>query len=176
MLARSCQHFLSIFLVHTLFMMPAETHCEGQVDATKSKPELVSQRQDEPYSAFTTTEKWCIVAMTAFASWVSNLSTFIYLPVLPALSDAFAVSVGQINLTITVYMAVAAVAPTLIGDTGDVMGRRVAYVISLGLFLIACVCLGGAGSYSQLLGFRVLQALGQSGKCDQLPKTMTEYF
>ena len=154
--------------------MPAETRCEGRIDATQAKPELEGQTQEEPYSAFTTTEKWCIVAMTAFASWVSNLSTFIYLPVLPALSDAFAVSVGQINLTITVYMAVAAVAPTLIGDTGDVMGRRVAYVISLSLFLIACACLGCAGSYGQLLGFRVLQALGQSGKYDRLLEAMVE--
>jgi MFS family permease len=127
-------------------------------------PEVKKCPEDEKYSVFTKTEKWCIVAMVSCASLSSNLSSFIYFPALKLLSETFSVSVDQINLMITSYMAVAAVAPTLVGDAADVLGRRPAYFVTLGLFVTANICLAQAKSYSELLGLRVLQALGVSGK------------
>ncbi|KAI1322654.1 multidrug resistance protein [Xylariaceae sp. FL0255] len=119
-------------------------------------------QEQEQYSIFTRTEKRCIVAIVSWASWTSNLSAFIYLPALKPLADAFDVSVGQINLTLTVYMAIAAVAPIIVGDVADVLGRRLAYFGTLSLFFFACVGIALASSYSELLGLRALQALGQS--------------
>ncbi|OAP58193.1 hypothetical protein AYL99_07283 [Fonsecaea erecta] len=58
------------------------------------------------YSVFTTSERWCIVAL-----------------------------VFKINLTITTYMAVATIAPTLVGSTADVLGRRPIYMVALTLYL-----------------------------------------
>ncbi|KAH9905021.1 multidrug resistance protein [Xylariomycetidae sp. FL2044] len=142
------------------------------MNSTSQKPESAevpattvsdAQGDGERYSIFSRREKWCILAMASWASWTSNLSVFIYLPALKPLSDSFAVSVDQINLTLTVYMAVAAVAPLVVGDVADALGRRLAYASTLGLFLIANICLALAGSYNDLLGFRALQSLGQSG-------------
>src|SRR3954465_1930783 len=76
------------------------------------------------YSVFTTVEKWCIVAIVAYAAWFSTLSSFIYYPALASLAQTFDVSVAKINLTVTTYMAVATIAPTLVGDAADVIGRR----------------------------------------------------
>ncbi|KAI0151726.1 multidrug resistance protein [Xylariaceae sp. FL1272] len=118
---------------------------------------------EHQYSVFTTPEKWLIVLIASLASWTSNLSAFIYLPALSPLSHDLSVSVGQINLTLTVYMAVAAVAPILVGDAADVLGRRLVYFATLGIFLVACIAIALAGTYGELLGFRALQALGQSG-------------
>ncbi|KAH8653539.1 hypothetical protein BX600DRAFT_515806 [Xylariales sp. PMI_506] len=116
----------------------------------------------EPYSAFTTTERWVIVAIVSSASWCSNLSAFVYLPALKPLADAFDVSISRINLTLTVYNAVATVAPTLVGDAADVWGRRPAYLFTLTVFAVANACLARATSYGELLSLRVLQTLGQS--------------
>lgn len=66
-------------------------------------------------------------------------------------------------------MAVATVAPTLVGDTADVLGRRPVYVIALSLYIGANTAIILADSYSALLGLRVLQALAISGMLSFLP-------
>ena len=118
----------------------------------------------EKYSIFTAAEKWCIVAMVSYAAWFSTLSSFIYYPAIHQLSHIFSVSVDKINLTVTSYMAVATVAPTLVGDTADVLGRRPVYVIALSLYIGANIAIVLSNTYSALLGLRVLQALAISGK------------
>lgn len=94
----------------------------------------------ENHSVFTIAEKWCILAMVTYAAWFSTLSSFIYYPAIYQLSRTFSVSVDKI-LTVTSYMAVATVAPTLIGDTADVLGRRPVYVIVLGLYIGANIAI-----------------------------------
>lgn len=120
--------------------------------------------QDDRYSVFTKAEKWCIIAMISWASFSSNLSGFIYFPLLDLLAKTFSVSVARINLTITAYVAVATVAPTLAGDAADMLGRRPVYIATLGLYTTANICLGVASTYGELVGFRVLQAVGAAGE------------
>ncbi|KAK3941808.1 MFS general substrate transporter [Diplogelasinospora grovesii] len=122
-----------------------------------------AETQIERYSVFTGAEKWCIVAMVSCAAWFSTVSSFIYYPAIQLLSESLGVSVGRVNLTVTAYMAVATVAPTLLGDTADVLGRRLAYVVSLGLYVVASVGIALSHSYAALLGLRALQALAISG-------------
>lgn len=118
----------------------------------------------ERYSVFSSRRKWCIVSLVAYAAWFSTMSSFIYYPALPQLAEFFSVSQGMINLTVTSYMAVATVAPTLAGDAADVLGRRPVYMLALLLYIIANITIALAKSYSALLGLRILQALAISGK------------
>ena len=122
----------------------------------------------EQYSVYTTTEKWCIVALVSFAAWFSTLSSFIYYPAIHQLSQIFSVSIEKINLTVTSYMAVATVAPTLVGDAADVLGRRPVYVIALSLYIGANIAIVLSNTYSALLGLRLLQALAISGMLSAL--------
>ena len=115
------------------------------------------------YSVFTNVEKWCIVAMASYAAWFSTLSSFIYYPALDSISRALSVSVNKINLTVTSYLAVATIAPALVGDAADVLGRRPVYLIVLTLYLVADVAIALSKDYSALLGLRVLQAAAISG-------------
>ncbi len=117
----------------------------------------------EKYSVFTAAEKWGIVAMVSYAAWFSTLSSFIYYPAIHQLSQTFSVSVDKINLTVTSYMAVATIAPTLVGDAADVLGRRPVYIIALSLYIGANIAIVLSNTYSALLGLRVLQALAISG-------------
>ena len=117
----------------------------------------------EKYSVFTTAEKWCIIAMVSYAAWFSTLSSFIYYPAIHELSQVFSVSVNKINLTVTSYMAVATIAPTLVGDAADVLGRRPVYMITLSLYIGANMAIVLADRYSALVGLRILQALAISG-------------
>ncbi|KAI1391443.1 multidrug resistance protein [Hypoxylon trugodes] len=115
------------------------------------------------YSVFTKTEKWCIISMVSYAAWFSTLSSFIYFPAVHLLSEDLSVSVDKINLTITSYMAVAMIAPTLVGDAADVLGRRPVYMVTLSLYVVSNIAIASSKSYSALLGLRVLQALAISG-------------
>ena len=117
----------------------------------------------EKYSVFTKVEKWCIVAMVSYAAWFSTLSSFIYYPAIKQLSQVFSVSVDKINLTVTSYMAVATVSPTLVGDAADGLGRRPVYVTTLSLYVVANIAIVLSNTYAALLGLRVLQALAISG-------------
>lgn len=119
------------------------------------------------YTGFSTTQKWFIIALVSYAAWFSTLSSFIYYPALHQLADFFSVSQGMINLTVTSYMAVATVAPTLVGDAADVLGRRPVYVLALGLYFVANVAIALAESYAALVGLRVLQAVAISGRGDR---------
>lgn len=117
----------------------------------------------EKYSVFTTTEKWCIVSMASYAAWFSTLSSFIYFPAIPLLSETLDVSVDKINLTVTTYLAIATIAPTLVGDAADMLGRRPIYIGILSLYIVSNIAIAAAESYPALLGLRIMQALAISG-------------
>ena len=53
-------------------------------------------------------------------------------------------------------MAVAIIAPTLVGDAADVLGRRLINLIVLTLYLGANTAIALSKTYSALLGIRVL--------------------
>lgn len=60
-------------------------------------------------------------------------------------------------------MAVATIAPTLVGDAADVLGRRPVYMITLSLYIGANMAIVLTDKYSALVGLRILQALAISG-------------
>ena len=115
------------------------------------------------HSVFTSVEKWCIISMAAYGAWLSTLSSFIYFPAIPTLAKDLGVSVSKINLTITTYLAVATIAPSLVGDAADIVGRRPVYLIILSIYFCANLAIALTKSYSALLGLRILQALAISG-------------
>lgn len=79
-------------------------------------------------------------------------------------------SIDAINLTITSYMAVATVAPTLLGDAVDVLGRRPACVFSLSLYVVTNLATALSRSYVTVLVLRLFQAFAISGELEtQVP-------
>lgn len=117
-----------------------------------------------PYSVFTRAEKWIIIVPVAVAACLSTMSSFIYYPAIPVLSRALSVSTGDINLTVTTYMAAATIAPTLVGDAADVLGRRPIFLGMLTLYTAANLAIALSTSYPTLLGLRVVQAFAISGE------------
>lgn len=140
-----------------------EFACAWRDMFTQETGEGHKEERNERYSDFTRAEKWGIVSMVSFAAWFSTLTSFIYFPAIHRLSQVFSVSVDKINLTVTSYMAMATVAPTLVGDAADVLGRRPIYGLVLSLYIGTNVAIVLVKSYAALLGLRVLQALAISG-------------
>ncbi len=88
------------------------------------------------------------------------LSTDMYLPALPRMTEQFGVGVDQMQLTLSLFLAGFAVAQLVYGPLADRFGRKPVLLGGLALFTLASAGCAFAASVEQLILFRFLQALG----------------
>jgi len=115
------------------------------------------------YSIFSKNHKRWMICLVAFAGWFSTLSSFIYFPAITTLAESLETSVTKINLTVTSYLVVAALAPSITGDVADKSGRRPVVIATLGIYVVANIGLALQRSYPALLVLRMIQSAGISG-------------
>ena len=115
------------------------------------------------YSIFTRNEKRYIVFLVAMAGWFSTLSSFIYYPVIALVAKDLDTTISRINLTVTSYLAISGVAPAIMGDAADMLGRRPLYVVALTIYFLANISIALQHSFVALLLLRMLQSAGVSG-------------
>ena len=94
--------------------------------------------------------------LLAFAS----ISTDLYLPALPTMSRALHANAGQLEFTISGYLMGFSIGQLLWGPIGDRYGRRGPVAIGLVLFVIGSAGCGLSATVSQVIVWRVVQALG----------------
>ncbi|OLN81199.1 Quinidine resistance protein 2-like protein 3 [Colletotrichum chlorophyti] len=127
-------------------------------------PESLSRQPSGPaYSVFTPSTKRWVALMAAVACFVPPMSANIYYPVLAPIADDLGVSTALVNLTVTSYMVLQAISPTIFGDFGDMAGRRPAFLVAFSIYLVANVGLALQRNYAALLVLRMLQSGGSSG-------------
>ena len=129
----------------------------------------IPQPGPPPYSQFSRSEKQLIVCLITFAATFSPISSFIFFPAIDAISTSLHVSVEKINLTVTSYLIVTGVALAIIGDLADMTGRRVVYILTIYIYLIANVGLALQNSWVALFILRMLQSTGGAGKQSEMP-------
>jgi Na+/melibiose symporter-like transporter len=118
----------------------------------------------QPYSSFAKPQKWLIILLATFAATFSPLSSFIFFPAVTALSESLHVSIAKINLTITSYMIVAGIAPAILGDLADTVGRRVIYLLMMSIYCAANVGLAFQNNWTALFVLRMMQSAGSAGR------------
>ncbi|KAF7334766.1 MFS domain-containing protein [Mycena sanguinolenta] len=120
--------------------------------------------EPEPHSIYTSTEKWAIVALIGFGGLFSPLSSNIYFPVIPTLSEVFHKSIELINLTVTMYIVFQGLAPMFWGTLADSYGRRLMFICCLLLLSVSCVGLAlvPTNAYWLLLFLRCFQSAGSA--------------
>ena len=87
----------------------------------------------------------------------SIMSTDLYAPSLPYLTDYFGTSAELMKLTISLNLIVYGFAQLIYGPISDRFGRRPVFLASIALFSAASIACGLAQSIDQLLIARVLQ-------------------
>lgn len=132
------------------------------IETQKSTAALAARTQSVggPYSVHTHRQKNFIVLMSCLGGLFSPLSSTSILPALPVLASTYGTSIPVINFSVTVFMVVQAIAPSLTGDLADVAGRRPAYLISF-LFILATNV--GLALQSNLAAFYILRCLQSVG-------------
>ena len=133
-------------------------------DPAESEPTIGDANPSTPpYTIFSKAQKRWIVLIVAFAGMFSPLSSFIYYPAINALANGLHTSVEAINLSITSYMVVSGVVPSLLGNAADQIGRRPIYIFAFIVYFIANVGLALQNSFPALLMLRMIQSAGSSG-------------
>ena len=95
-------------------------------------------------------------ALMAFAS----ISTDMYLPALPALARAFHTDAGRVQMTLSGFLVGFSLGQLLWGPIGDRYGRRGPIALGVVLFVIGSAGCALSGTIWQMVGWRVIQAVG----------------
>lgn len=100
-----------------------------------------------------------LVILSALMSF-SSISTDMYLPALPTLVSDLHADIGLVELSISTFLIGFSLGQLFWGPFSDRFGRRIPIAVGLLLFIVGSTGCALAGNISQLLGWRVLQALG----------------
>ena len=130
--------------------------------AASKEPARSHPRSDVPFSSFTRWQKYGLAFAASISATFSGLSSFIYYPAITALSRSLHTSIGAINLTITAYLVVAGIAPSILGDLADCIGRRPISLVALTFYFAANLGLALQNNYTALVALRCLQSAGAS--------------
>lgn len=118
-----------------------------------------------PYTVFGALQRRYIIYLVGFLTLASTLTANIYLPLIYDLAAHYHTSIHDIYLTMTVYIIVQALAPSLFCPVSDTYGRRPAFLATLLIYTAASAALAlsyPAGSYAVLTALRALQSMGGS--------------
>ncbi|KAK4454165.1 major facilitator superfamily domain-containing protein [Podospora aff. communis PSN243] len=147
--------------------MSATINAQARSDTAESlkneKSFGIAEGDDDVYSTFSSWQRNCIVGLAAFAGWFSSISSFIYFPAIPFLAQDLGAAIQQINLTVTAYLVMSGIFPSIMGDAADRFGRRPVLLVGLTVYFCANLGLAAQSHLGLLFAFRVLQSAGISG-------------
>lgn len=103
-----------------------------------------------------------LVALITFLSAFTPLSTDMYLPSLPGLSDYFNAPVNLVNLTLILFFVFYSAGMLIWGPLSDKYGRKPALLAGMIIYTAASLLCASAGDVYQLIIYRVFQAFGGS--------------
>ena len=138
---------------------------EGQNGVLSGEdPETIGRVPSGPaYCTFSTSTKRWVIAMVTMSSFVSPMTANIYFPVLNPIAADLGVSIALINITLTTYMVLQGISPTIFGDFADDAGRRPAFIVAFTIYIVANLGLALQDNYVALLILRMVQSTGSSG-------------
>jgi MFS transporter, DHA1 family, multidrug resistance protein len=105
---------------------------------------------------------WRVLIVLSALMAFGAIATDMYLPALPSLTRALHAGPGAIELTISGYLVGFSLGQLLWGPIGDRYGRRMPIALGLVLFVIGSVGCALSDTAWQMIGWRVVQALGAS--------------
>ncbi|GAA5828306.1 hypothetical protein JCM11251_006187 [Rhodosporidiobolus azoricus] len=129
------------------------------VDASEKSAAAASP---PPYSIYTPLQKWAIVSLVMVAGIFSPITANSYMPAIPAVADSLGVTIQKINLSVTVFMILQAITPTIWGSLCDSAGRRPVYLACLLIYIGSSLGLAFTDSYAGLMVLRCVQAAGSA--------------
>ncbi len=104
-----------------------------------------------------------MILLISVLSMTPPLSTDMYLPALPHMTESFDASTGVINLTLVAFFFFLAVGILVTGPASDKYGRRPVLLLSLTLYAVFSLLCAFSVNIQMLIAARIFQALGGGG-------------
>lgn len=128
----------------------------AQDDETK----IVLEESVAPYTIFTGWEIYSLMCTVALIGCLSTISSPIYFPALTDLGEAFNVDSGIMNITLVVYLIFQGIVPSISATLADTYGRRPMILVSLLIYIAACIGICKTNVFWLLALLRCFQAGG----------------
>lgn len=91
------------------------------------------------------------------------LAMDIYVPAIPHLTRDFQATDTEMLMTLNLFMLSAGLMQLIVGPLSDQFGRRKIAVLMSLCFALGSICCGLATNVNELIGYRIIQALGSCG-------------
>jgi DHA1 family bicyclomycin/chloramphenicol resistance-like MFS transporter len=101
-----------------------------------------------------------IMAVLATLMAFGSISTDLYLPAMPQMAQDLGARAGELEFTISGYLVGFSLGQLLWGAVSDRVGRRLPVALGLGLFVIGSAGCALSGTASEVIAWRVVQAVG----------------
>ena len=101
-----------------------------------------------------------VMALLATLMGFGSISTDLYLPAMPAMARELGAANGALEFTISGYLIGFSLGQLLWGALSDKIGRRLPIAIGILLFIIGSAGCALSDSAAQVIGWRVVQAVG----------------
>jgi len=131
---------------------------------------------EAPESAAGDHSPWAIAFVVAIATFMEVLDTTIANVALRYISGGLAIGPDEAAWVVTSYLVANAIALTASSFLAKRYGRKMFFMLSVGLFTVASVLCGFAWSLESLLFFRVLQGLGGGGMAPLAQSILADAF
>ncbi|KAI5477719.1 MFS transporter [Pseudohyphozyma bogoriensis] len=94
--------------------------------------------------------------------YFQSFDWYVCFAVIPDVADDLKVSEEAVNLSVTFYMIMQGISPTVWGSLCDCLGRRPLYIITFLIYLGASIGLANTHSYGLLVALRIVQSAGSA--------------
>ncbi|MBL0919041.1 MAG: multidrug effflux MFS transporter [Hydrogenophaga sp.] len=101
-----------------------------------------------------------VVLVLTLLLGMQPVTTDLYLPALPALTQGFGATMAQAQLTLTALLLAFGLSQLVWGPLSDRFGRKPILLWGMGLFVVAAIGGAFAGSMEQLIAWRTVQGVG----------------
>jgi EmrB/QacA subfamily drug resistance transporter len=106
--------------------------------------------------------RYVVLAIVLVGVFMSVLDSIVVSIALPTITTSFAVDVALSQWTITAYMLTMTSLLLFFGRVSERTGRTVLFIAGFAVFTLGSLACGLSATFGQLVGFRVLQAVGGS--------------
>ncbi|MBO6783606.1 MAG: multidrug effflux MFS transporter [Alphaproteobacteria bacterium] len=106
----------------------------------------------------------------------SAIAYNLFLPSIPDIADAFAVSIFQVQGTLIAFLIAYALAQFFYGGFSDRFGRRPTLLFGLAVYVVASLLCAVSTSITMLLAARILQGIGAAGSIVMVRSIVRDLF
>ena len=142
----------------------AAAHAAAPPDETPTETEILAEnsRAEAAIPAATPREIRRAIAGILMALTMASLDGNIVGPALPRIASDLG-GLSHLAWVVTAFAVASTASTPLYGKLSDQYGRRPAFFVSIGVFLVGSMLCGAARSMPELIGARALQGVGAGG-------------